>query len=257
VRNLALATALVFLAAGRIAGAADLPVKAPVLNAAPVPYSWTGCFVGAAAGGGFGRTEHISGTAPTIGQSITNPFDVSGGVAGLTYGCNWQTGSWVLGTEGDFSWTDVRGSVNNTQPFIRSVISSTNEHWLSTTRLRVGYLPSGQLLVYATGGLATASVEAVADATATGAGIISETRTRWGWTAGGGLEYALGGGWSAKADYLYVRLSSQGYFNPPPAGFNSRLDVPFDEHIVRLGVNYKFTDCVLFVFCGGPVVAKY
>ena len=33
-----------------------------------------------------------------------------------------------------------------------------------------------------------------------------QTDTRFGWTAGGGLEYAFMGAWSAKVEYLYVDL---------------------------------------------------
>lgn len=253
-RNLAIATASLVFAASGMAQAADLPVKAPILRAAPpVAYSWTGCFVGAAGGGGWGRSQHLN----IVGQDLTDSFNVSGGIAGVEYGCNWQTGSWVLGTESDFSWTSIRGAANDVPPSNVLVVSGTNQRWLSTSRVRVGFLPSDQLLLYATGGLATGRIEATVDRTALGQGFISESSTRWGWTAGAGLEYALGGGWSAKADYLYVRLASQGYFNLIPRPFVPRGDVPFDEHIVRLGVNYKFTNCIFFLLGCGPVVAKY
>ena len=98
--------------------AADLPVKA-IPMATPVPYSWTGCYVGVAGGGAWGRSRHISGDAATLGLPITNDYDMRGGIAGVEYGCNWQTGSWVLGTESDFSWTNLRGgaiSHRSTQP---------------------------------------------------------------------------------------------------------------------------------------------
>jgi outer membrane immunogenic protein len=222
----------------------------------PVPYSWTGCYLGIAGGGAWGRSSHISGDAATLGLPITNDYDLRGGIAGVEYGCNWQTGSWVLGTESDFSWTNLRGGARNIAPFNTGSISNTREHWLSTSRIRVGFLPSEQLLVYVTGGLATASVEAFVDATAIAGGTASESRTRWGWTAGGGAEYALGNGWSAKADYLYVRLNNHEYLNPGPPGFAIRGNVPVDEHILRVGVNYKFTNC-FFLFSCGAVIAKY
>jgi outer membrane immunogenic protein len=254
-RNLAVATALLAFATSSIAQAADLPTKAPILKAAPpAAYSWTGCYIGAAGGAGFGRSQHLN----IVGQNITDPFNVSGGIAGVEYGCNWQTGSWVLGTESDFSWTSIRGNANDVPPNNVLVVAGANEKWLSTTRLRVGFLPNDQLLLYATGGIATARIEATIDRTALGQGFISESATRWGWTAGAGVEYALGAGWSVKADYLYARLASHGYFNPVPAPFVPRGNIPFDEHVVRLGVNYKFTNCFFVLFgCGGPVIARY
>jgi outer membrane immunogenic protein len=95
------------------------------------------------------------------------------------------------------------------------------------------------------------------DATIVGAGVISESRTRWGWTVGGGVEYLLGNGWSAKVDYLYVKLNSKEYNNPPIPGFAIRNDVPLEEHVFRVGLNYKFTNCPFLIFGCGPVVAKY
>jgi len=257
-RKFAIATTVLALATSGTALAADLPVKSPILRTAPVSYSWTGCFVGVAGGGVWGRSRHISGDPGTVGVDITNNYNTSGGIAGVEYGCNWQSGSWVFGTESDFSWTNLRGGANNLAPSFNSgSISNTREHWLSTTRVRAGFLADQNLLIYATGGLATARVEAFVDATAVGGGTASESRTRWGWTGGAGAEYALGNGWSAKMDYLYVRLNNREYFNPPPLGFAIRGNVPVDEHVFRIGLNYKFTDCVFFLFGCGPVVARY
>lgn len=237
---------------GAQAIAADMPVKARPM--APVPYSWSGCFVGIAGGGVWGRSKHIS----TDPLDITNRYDVTGAIAGVEYGCQIQNGQWVLGTESDFSWTNARGSANNIAPFTTTSISGTKEHWLSTSRLRVGFLPSPDLLIYATGGLATARVEATVDATATAQGLVSDTRTRWGWTFGGGFEYLLGGNWSAKADYLYVKFNSKGYLDSPPLpGFALRSNVPLEEHIFRVGLNYKFTNCPFLLFGCAPVVARY
>ena len=59
-----------------------------------------------------------------------------------------------------------------------------------------------------------------------------------------------------KADYLYVRLNNKAYLNPPPLGFAIRGNVPVDEHVLRIGLNYKFTNC-FFLFSCGAVVANY
>ena len=57
------------------------------------------------------------------------------------------------------------------------------------------------------------------------------------WTLGGGVEFALPGNWTAKAEYLRVDLGS---FNctgctPAPAG-----NVSLQENVFRAGVNYRF-----------------
>jgi outer membrane immunogenic protein len=255
-RKLLAATAVLGFLTSGAAQAADIPVKVPMVHAPPV-YSWTGCFIGVAGGGVWGRSRHISGDAATFGLDITNNFNTNGAIAGVEYGCNYQSGSWVFGTESDFSWTNLRGSAVNIPPFNAGSISGIHQHWLSTSRLRAGFLASPQVLLYVTGGLATARVEATVDATAVGGGFVSESKTRWGWTAGGGAEFALGGNWSAKADYLYVRLNNKEYLNPPPAGFAIRANVPVDEHIFRLGVNYKFTNCFFILLGCDTVVARY
>ena len=73
----------------------------------------------------------------------------------------------------------------------------------------------------------------------------SNTVLRAGWTVGGGVEYALAnnvvpnlpGRLSAKAEYLYVHL---GKFD---CGFNCGvppINVRFEAHLVRGGLNYRF-----------------
>jgi outer membrane immunogenic protein len=247
-----LAAAALFTLIVAPAVAADMPVaaKAPP-RVMPVPvYSWTGCYIGVEGGGAWGRSRHISGDPGLVGVDITNNYNVSGWLVGGEAGCNYQTDRWVFGVEGDWSWTDKRGSANNIAPFNTTSISGTKEKWIATARGRVGFLPTEMLLLYVTGGAAWASVEANVDATASGAGIVRDTRDRFGWTVGGGGEYAFGGGWSAKAEYLYVRFDGQQYLNPPIPGFAIRDNVPLDNHIVRVGLNYKFG-------WGGPVVARY
>ena len=40
---------------------------------------------------------------------------------------------------------------------------------------------------------------------------MSESQTHLGWTIGGGVEVGLTPNWSAKAEYLYVRLEDRSY----------------------------------------------
>ena len=250
-KKLFLATiAVVALAAGS-AGAAD--IRAPVYKAPPIPYyDWSGCFVGVSGGGAWGRSKHVSGGPGGPGLDITNSYNLSGGIIGGTWGCNYRLGHGVIfGTESDFSWTNKQGSANDIPPFAAGAVSGTKEHWLSTSRVRLGATPTDRVLLYVTGGLATARVEATLNFP--GVGVFSDTRNRWGWTAGVGGEYALGNRWSVKAEYLYVGFTDRDYFNPSPAaGVNVRSNVPLNDHIFRVGVNYNF-GCLFL--CG--LFAKY
>jgi outer membrane immunogenic protein len=255
---------------GSAAIAADMPLKAPP----PVVWSWTGCYVGIEGGGAFGRSRHDA-VFPGLGAAnqITPWFDVSGGLAGGEYGCNQQFGgNWVFGVEGDWSWTNKRGNSNETG--LAGVLAGTTawndetrERWISTSRARVGYTWDRTWL-YVTGGFASANVEArvnVPLGAPLGLAVPTtfvDRHTLYGWTVGAGLEYAFWNNWSIKAEYLYVRLENQAYqflgtplLGTPVANFQ-RGALNLDNHIVRVGLNWRYTDCV-FWSCGGAVVAKY
>lgn len=70
-----------------------------------------------------------------------------------------------------------------------------------------------------------------------------------GWTAGGGIEWAFSLGWSMKAEYLYVDLGSDRFFDPADVSFITR-DVDLRQHIVRAGINYRWGG-------GRTIVARY
>jgi outer membrane immunogenic protein len=220
--------------AGAVPGAmaaAAMIAKAPV--AAP---NWAGFYLGVEAGGGFGNSNHVGG-GPTFGPT-THGYRIAGALAGGTVGYNLQSGPWVYGLEGDFAWTDLRGQANEVPPFNSAAVAVTHEHWLGTGRARLGWTTPQNVLLYATGGVAAASVEAIVLRPT--APDVAQTNTRWGWTAGAGGEAMLGRGWSAKAEYLFARLQGSSYFPSPPPNIATRSDVPVDEHLVRFGVNYHF-----------------
>jgi len=235
--------------------AADLPVRAPVAVAAA--YNWSGCFIGVQGGGAWGRSRHDGYPPGPI--ELTPTFNLSGGEAGVEYGCNYRLSQNVLfGTESDFSWTNKKGSSFDTGPGgVPTFLSTTKEHWISTTRLRLGVI-SDRTLFYITGGLAAASVEAGLNTNIVGIPIFSEKRTLWGGTVGGGIEYALMNNWSVKAEYLFMAFQDKAFrFNDDPtvvALSAQRSSLNLTDHIVRVGINYKFTDCLLFC---GAVSARY
>jgi outer membrane immunogenic protein len=224
---------LISLFAAQGAGAADLGPR-PVYKAAPPPmsvpttYNWTGLYLGFNAGGAFGTSRWSAGAADT------GNFDVSGGLVGGTIGYNVQYGQTVFGLEGDADYADVKGSTNT------NCIGTctTSNHFLSTVRGRIGYA-FDRVMPYATGGLAVGDIKAE-----TG---LDTSTTKAGFTVGGGVEFALAGGWTAKAEYLYVDL---GNFNCGAACGLAGTEVKFNENIVRGGINYRFD-------WGGMGMARY
>jgi outer membrane immunogenic protein len=84
----------------------------------------------------------------------------SGFVGGGTVGANWQTGSIVLGVEGDWSWTNKRSSAFLLPPFNVTTNLDIKERWIATARGRAGFAYD-RWLFYVTGGAAWARVEQI------------------------------------------------------------------------------------------------
>jgi outer membrane immunogenic protein len=192
----------------------QMPVKAPAYVPPPV-YNWTGFYLGINGGGAWGRSEF---SAPFESGS----FDTSGWLAGGTIGYNWQTGPVVFGLEGDIDYAHINGSAICGGGVTTCEIRN---NWLGTARGRLGYA-FDRIMPYVTGGGAFGGVKT----NIPGFGNTSDTKI--GWTAGGGVEAAIAGPWTAKVEYLYVDLGH------PDSILGS--DAKFKTNIVRAGLNYRF-----------------
>jgi outer membrane immunogenic protein len=190
------------------------PAAAPIY--APV-YNWTGFYIGVNGGGAFGHSnwDNVGG------------FNLTGGLLGGTIGYNWQPGPLVLGIESELDWSGISGSTTNLCP----LACKTANSWLGTVRGRVGYA-FDRIMPYVTGGLAFGNIKASTP------GFPGIDNANTGWTVGAGLEVAIGGGWTAKAEYLFVDLGSAN------CGFNCGAlvndNISFRTSIVRGGLNYRF-----------------
>jgi outer membrane immunogenic protein len=208
------------IALASAAAGADLPpaagnyYKAPAF--VPPPYTWTGFYVGVNGGGGLGRS-----TWDTAGG-----YNMTGGGVGGTAGYNYQYGYAVFGVEGDIDWSGIRGSTTTAGC---PAGCTTSDSWLSTVRGRVGYA-AGRFMPYITGGGAFGNINA---STPGGGG----STTNAGWTLGAGLEFAIAGNWTAKAEYLFVDL---GRFNCGIGCGAATDNVSFNTNLIRAGVNYRF-----------------
>ncbi len=256
----------VALLAGAPAHAADLgprpTYKAPPIVAPPVPiFTWTGCYLGIEGGGTWGRSRAVAVTSTDpedVGLPLTNDFNISGGLFGGTIGCNYQFApNWVIGIENDLSWTNKRGSASVIPPFNTAGVETHKERWLDTLRGRVGF-SWDRVLIYGTGGVAFAGTNINVFNTEELVGV-SDSKTRTGCTAGGGIEWAFWGNWTAKVEYLFVDFGSAHYVSPPveigDITFVTR-DVKFNDNIVRVGINYLF-NWGKAPIGKGPVVARY
>jgi outer membrane immunogenic protein len=220
------------------ASAADMSLP-PVYRAPPPAYfTWTGWYIGLNGGGGWGQTSHtatfsIAGAAPLT----TGNFNTGGGLAGGTIGYNYQLGQWLVGAEADLDWSNIRGTFNGAVPVAGAAFSLSSQlNWLDTTRVRLGWVWD-HALFYGTAGAAVGGVTTTASASAAIAGLgatatAADTQTRFGWTAGAGVEYAFNNYLSGKVEYMYVNLGTQTQIIVDSVKFNT--------NIVRAGVNLHF-----------------
>ena len=233
-----LITAISTTALPRLVSAADLPVKAQEKPLAPALYSWTGFYLGFEGGGGGADTRH------TNAMNGINSGDVriNGGLLGATYGYNFQFGSWVLGVEGDFSWSSIKKHFEDTAPeqFFCTVPDSpikcvTDLRWLGTDRARIGYAWD-RLLVYGTAGVAYGNVRG----TLANADFLVSVgdNTRTGFIFGGGVEWAFAPAWSVKAEYLRTGLGEQITYSISNR-FPQIVSLT-NINIGRVGINYHF-----------------
>lgn len=235
IRRLLVTTAL--LTAAGSALAADLParVAAPAPFAAAPIFTWTGFYVGATAGYGWGKQTLESVSSMGVSNACPGDCDLSlrGANVGATVGVNYQMGAIVLGLESDISWSGLKGSRDagvlggGGGGSYRGKVES-----FGTARMRVGYAID-RFLPYVTGGLYWQKAKASLDM---GLGSMSDTDTSVGWTLGAGVEYALMNHWSLKGEYLYARTNDVTF----DIANGLSLQTKGHQNILRAGVNYRF-----------------
>jgi outer membrane immunogenic protein len=194
------------------------------------PVNWTGAYAGVEGGYGWGSSSHSDSTGFNSGS-----FSANGGLVGGTLGYNWQMASpLVLGVEGDMSWADMGGSTAGPC----SGTCGTRLSDFGTMRGRVGY-SFGQIMPYATGGLAFGDLHGGEGGAPGAAG--SGNTYRLGWVAGAGVEDAFAPHWSAKLEYLHADLGNGPVFDDTFTGGSTAAEhVNFQTDIIRGGINYKF-----------------
>ena len=219
----------------RSAMAADIsrPVyKAPPAGALPVTYDWTGFYVGGHVGYGWADKDWRD----AFGLNVSNKAD--GFLGGGQVGFNYQIGQFVLGVEGDFSWSGINGGHHRPAAIVRRPLGNTfntDVNWVSTLTGRVG-LAFDRWLVYGKGGVAWANDNFSTNRLHASRAPTDVTDTRIGWTAGAGVEYAFAPAWSAKLEYNYMDFGNRAVSFAP----GTSTDIDQQIHAVKFGINYKF-----------------
>ena len=237
-KKLLLATTAVVVMAATSAGAADLR---PAYRPAPPPpvYTWTGPYFGVNVGYSWGQSKHEA-FLRGIG-TFSHDRDIDGVIGGGQSGYNYQWGGWVWGLETDIQASGQKGSDTFVSP-LATITTENKLEWFGTSRTRLGFLASPNILLYGTAGVAYGQVKDSATITAGGVSVTNTFKdVKAGWTVGAGLEGALGGGWSTKVEYLYIDLGkTEQTLATPGLGTLVTETRRTTDNIVRVGLNYKW-----------------
>ena len=247
-KKLLLATTVFMVLAGASANAADMSVR-PAYAPPPV-YSWTGLYWGANIGYSWGQAKYDAAVSTILGGgAVSESQNIDGVIGGVQSGYNYQFGAWVWGWETDFQASGQKGGSTFATTAVGLPVTVTTDHkleWFGTARSRLGFLWSPNVLVYGTAGVAYGQVKD--SATFNVPGVASAVATfkdvKAGWTAGAGVEGALGNGWSAKLEYLYIDLgkteqtANAALLAVPVIAANQTFRTT--DNILRVGLNYKW-----------------
>jgi outer membrane immunogenic protein len=245
---LAMAAAVILTAPAK---AANMPVKAaPPPAAVEAVYNWTGLYIGVNGGWARGDADWVFLSGP----GLLHDHRIDGWLFGGHAGFLAQFGRFVLGAEVNGLAARIDGSaIINFNPAFRG---AANVDRLFTVGPRGG-IAFNNVLVYGTGGFASARIETEA-IFATGA---AAGQTFWtgraqhhGWFAGGGIEYGFTPNLIVGVEATHVRLRNREHVPVTPAGApvpGDRHDVEAQFTTIRGRVTYKFGPW------GGPVVARY
>ena len=223
--------ALSLLATSFSAQAADIPrpfYKAP--RAVVAYYNWTGFYAGI--NGGYGWGDSDRSTLPAL------IVQAEGWLIGGTLGYNYQVGSFVCGLEGDWDWSDVKGA------------AACGAFTCETSQRLARHLPRPRSAMRSTAGCRTSpavvaygQVKATSNAPRLRVGLRRPARLDRSAAASNTPSSATG----PPSSNISTSISA-GSTAPRPAAARPRTTSTSSEHIVRAGLNYKFS---------GPIFSRF
>jgi outer membrane immunogenic protein len=249
-----------FAASG--ACAADWPAAAQQFYGAGrgIPVEWTGLYFGVNAGYGWAQGSTDTFFSGSFQGGSTTPFGLgatelsgtklhgsgtpTGALAGGQIGFNWQSGMAVFGAEFDAQWSGQQNSFTVTCTSGCTAAETVKIRSILTGRARLG-LAFDWIMPYVTAGGAVVDVSDNLNITVGGVtgNPITLSGSTLGWTAGAGVEVALSSNWSARLEYLYIRVGDPSASTPIPGVLGAGTAFEggsYRDNIVRVGLNYRF-----------------
>ena len=224
---LAIAAALPLSASPALS--ADLPVVVPTkAKVATANHDWSGFYLG-------GHYGYSRGSFDFLPDANANG---SFGAlhAGVQAGYNRMVSRhWLIGVEADMSFPNFLGpdDIVWTRPATDNTDVTEKLDYIGRLRGRVGYA-FDRFLVYGTAGYAWSQARFIQSPSSLG-DEEKILRTRSGWTAGIGAEFALSPGWSTRVEYLHDQFAATEATFLSSTHVGSKLDL----HSLRVGLNWK------------------
>jgi outer membrane immunogenic protein len=226
------------------ASAADM-APAPVYASAAAPvFNWTGCYAGLHAGAGL--MHDIYSSNDSGGGPIQNG---SGALGGGQVGCNYQTGLFVVGLEGEAYWSGIKSTYGETPSVSSPFDYTTHNKYDFSIAARMGFAYD-RAYFYGKAGWVWGKFQMhenflnCCDNNGNNFTELTDGSTMLnGLLLGVGMEYALTEHWTVKGEYNYLNYGSKmvTYTN------NNLGTISFfggsqgaDKQTFKIGANYLF-----------------
>ncbi len=246
--------------------AADLGAAPPPPPYLPPPplFTWTGIYVGGQVGYAWGAGNfNTSGFDPVTGTFVSGTLGntPNGVIGGAHIGYQYQFNQVVLGIEGSVDGTSLSNTAVAAFPVFlggSNLTARTTADVQGSIRGKAG-IAWDRLLIYGTGGVAfggfnTDFTLAAPNSVPPFFATANTSSTRTGWTAGGGLQFAVTNNWWVYGEYRFSDFGTlrNGAFPNVPAGVFFNASRRLQENQVQGGFSYKFDS-----YAPPPVISKY
>jgi opacity protein-like surface antigen len=220
------------------------PASALVYKSPPpqYPYNWSGIYLGG--DGGFGWDTAKGTLTDAAGAPLSAySYRVSGPLAGLFAGANYQWNRIVVAAEGDWQWSSLTGNNQVLAPLGAAGAVPAGPFTISTTvkdyaaiRGRLGF-SFDRFLAFGTAGWAWGN-PLMSCALVGGAPFVNQGGRATGWTAGAGVDYAVSDNVFARVEYRYTYLATTGFVSVATDSAEPPHHSPIND--LRAGIAYKF-----------------